>query len=90
MLTHNIVRAGKDCENPNSRLFTPPDPFKSNPMLGETFEDERMKFIAEKTRHNPVEFAYHAEGPGWELTATSAGKTKFWGELICRCLNKSR
>ncbi|KAF8213333.1 oxysterol binding protein [Mycena galopus ATCC 62051] len=43
-----------------------------NPMLGETFEDVRMKFIAEK-------MAYHAEGPNWELNATSAGKTKFWG-----------
>lgn len=49
-------------------------------MLGETFEDQRMKFIAEKVRHNPVEMAYHAEGDGWELTATSAGRTKFWGK----------
>ena len=49
-------------------------------MLGETFEDARMKFIAEKVRHNPVEMAYHAEGTDWELTATSAGKTKFWGK----------
>jgi hypothetical protein len=48
-------------------------------MLGETFEDVRMKFIAEKVRHNPLEMAYHAEGPNWELNATSAGKTKFWG-----------
>ncbi|KAG7099437.1 hypothetical protein E1B28_001288 [Marasmius oreades] len=53
-----------------------------NPMLGETFEDNRMKFIAEKVRHNPVEMAYHAEGPHWELTATSAGKTKFWGKSL--------
>jgi hypothetical protein len=51
----------------------------SNPMLAETFEDVRMKFIAEKVRHHPVELAYHAEGEGWELTATSAGRTKFWG-----------
>lgn len=51
----------------------------SNPMLGETFEDARMKFIAEKVRHNPLEMAYHAEGPNWELYATSAGRTKFWG-----------
>jgi hypothetical protein len=50
-------------------------------MLGETFEDSRMKFIAEKVRHNPLEMAYHAEGKGWELYATSAGKTKFWGKL---------
>ncbi|KAF7339687.1 PH domain-containing protein [Mycena sanguinolenta] len=53
-----------------------------NPMLGETFEDVRMKFIAEKVRHNPLEMAYHAEGPNWELNATSAGKTKFWGKSL--------
>ncbi|KAF9270440.1 hypothetical protein L218DRAFT_993055 [Marasmius fiardii PR-910] len=53
-----------------------------NPMLGETFEDTRMKFIAEKVRHNPVEMAYHAEGTHWELTATSTGKTKFWGKSL--------
>ena len=51
----------------------------SNPMLAETFEDPRMKFIAEKVSHNPVILAYHAEGDGWELYATSGGKTKFWG-----------
>jgi len=48
-------------------------------MLAETFEDVRMKFIAEKVSHNPVVIAYHAEGDGWELHGTSAGKTKFWG-----------
>ncbi|KAJ7492874.1 oxysterol binding protein [Mycena latifolia] len=53
-----------------------------NPMLGETFEDVRMKFIAEKVRHNPLEMAYHAEGLNWELYATSAGKTKFWGKSL--------
>ncbi|KAJ6627191.1 oxysterol binding protein [Mycena sp. CBHHK59/15] len=53
-----------------------------NPMLGETFEDVRMKFIAEKVRHNPLEMAYHAEGDNWELYATSAGKTKFWGKSL--------
>ncbi|KAJ7225771.1 oxysterol binding protein [Mycena pura] len=53
-----------------------------NPMLGETFEDVRMKFIAEKVRHNPLEMAYHAEGANWELHATSAGKTKFWGKSL--------
>ncbi|XP_006454509.1 hypothetical protein AGABI2DRAFT_114262 [Agaricus bisporus var. bisporus H97] len=53
-----------------------------NPMLAETFEDVRMKFIAEKVRHHPVELAYHAEGEGWELTATSAGRTKFWGKSL--------
>ncbi|KIK71255.1 hypothetical protein GYMLUDRAFT_33393 [Collybiopsis luxurians FD-317 M1] len=53
-----------------------------NPMLAETFEDPRMKFIAEKVRHNPVEMAYHAEGDNWEFYATSAGKTKFWGKSL--------
>lgn len=53
-----------------------------NPMLAETFEDIRMKFIAEKVSHNPVIIAYHAEGNGWELDATSAGKTKFWGKSL--------
>lgn len=52
-------------------------------MLGETFEDIRMKFIAEKVRHNPLEIAYHAEGKKWDLTAVSAGKTKFWGKRRC-------
>ncbi|EAU92917.2 oxysterol binding protein [Coprinopsis cinerea okayama7 len=53
-----------------------------NPMLGETFEDVRMKFIAEKVRHNPVEIAYHAEGKDWDLTGLSAGRTKFWGKSL--------
>ncbi|KAF9569769.1 hypothetical protein CPC08DRAFT_701646 [Agrocybe pediades] len=53
-----------------------------NPMLAETFEDVRMKFIAEKVRHNPLEIAYHAEGENWELTVTSCGKTKFWGKSL--------
>lgn len=53
-----------------------------NPMLAETFEDVRMKFLAEKVSHNPVVIAYHAGGEGWELNATSAGKTKFWGKSL--------
>ncbi|KAF8633976.1 hypothetical protein AX15_001154 [Amanita polypyramis BW_CC] len=53
-----------------------------NPMLGETFEDIRMNFIAEKVRHNPLEIAYHASGGGWKLTATSCGRTKFWGKSL--------
>ncbi|KAI0706084.1 Oxysterol-binding protein-domain-containing protein [Cytidiella melzeri] len=53
-----------------------------NPMLAETFEDPRMQFIAEKVSHNPVILAYHAEGDGWELYATSSGKTKFWGKSL--------
>lgn len=48
-------------------------------MLAETFEEVRMHFIAEKVCHNPVIMAWHAEGEGWELYATSSGKTKFWG-----------
>lgn len=51
-------------------------------MLGETFEDPRMKFIAEKVSHNPFIMAYHAEGEGWELWASSAGRTKFWGMAL--------
>ena len=50
-------------------------------MLTETFEDTRLRLIAEKVCHNPVVLAYHAEGDGWELYATSSGKTKFWGRL---------
>ncbi|KAF9535817.1 oxysterol binding protein [Crepidotus variabilis] len=53
-----------------------------NPLLAETFEDTRMRFVAEKVRHNPLEIAYHAEGDDWELTATTAGKTKFWGKSL--------
>ncbi|KAI0067905.1 hypothetical protein BV25DRAFT_1834873 [Artomyces pyxidatus] len=53
-----------------------------NPMLGETFEDPRLKFISEKVSHHPVILAYHAEGDGWEMYATSSGKTKFWGKSL--------
>ncbi|THH31978.1 hypothetical protein EUX98_g2202 [Antrodiella citrinella] len=53
-----------------------------NPMLAETFEDARMKFIGEKVCHNPVILAFHAEGEGWEVYATSGGKTKFWGKSL--------
>jgi oxysterol-binding protein-related protein 3/6/7 len=38
-----------------------------------------LKFISEKVSHNPVIIAYHAEAEGWEMYATSSGKTKFWG-----------
>lgn len=41
-----------------------------------------MRFISEKVSHHPLVMAYHAEGPGWELTATSSGKTKFWGKSL--------
>jgi len=53
-------------------------------MLGETFEDVRMKFIAEKVRHHPLEIAYHAEGDGWDLIATTSGRTKFWGKIYSK------
>lgn len=53
-----------------------------NPLLAETFEIPRFKFISEKVSHHPVIMAYHAEGEGWELYATSAGKTKFWGKSL--------
>ena len=51
-------------------------------MLGETFEDIRMSFIAEKVQHQPLVMAFHAQGEGWELYGTSSGKTKFWGVLF--------
>jgi len=86
MLIHDIDPAGRVCK------YIPSFPccsaltdictwllVESNPMLAETFEDVRMKFIAEKVQHHPFAMAYHAEGAGWELYATSAGKTKFWG-----------
>ena len=41
-----------------------------------------MNFIAEKVVHKPLVIAYHAHGLGWELTATSSGKTKFWGMCV--------
>ncbi len=44
-----------------------------------------MHFIAEKVCHNPVVLAWHAEGEGWELYATSSGKTKFWGKFDLPC-----
>lgn len=50
------------------------------PLLGETFEDHRMNFVAEKVVHKPLVIACHASGSGWALTATSSGKTKFWGK----------
>ncbi|KDQ63845.1 hypothetical protein JAAARDRAFT_29892 [Jaapia argillacea MUCL 33604] len=53
-----------------------------NPLLAETFEDVRTKFVAEKVSHQPVVMAYHAEGDDWELHATSSGKTKFWGKSL--------
>lgn len=82
MHIQGIELAVKDCETSHNffRLtilfwFL----YESNPMLAETFEDVRMKLIVEKVRHHPLEIAYHAEGEGWKLVATTCGKTKFWG-----------
>ncbi|KZT44580.1 hypothetical protein SISSUDRAFT_1056912 [Sistotremastrum suecicum HHB10207 ss-3] len=52
------------------------------PMMGETFEDVRSNFIAEKVSHNPLIMACHAHGEGWEYWATSSGRTKFWGKSL--------
>ncbi|SRR6266550_2728272 len=85
MPIHGTGPGGKDCKHTSIELYVASvvtTSILSNPMLGETFEDSRMKFIAEKVRHQPLEIAYHAEGIGWELTATSCGKTKFWGKHL--------
>jgi hypothetical protein len=54
----------------------------SNPMLGETFEfqDDKRKFVAEKTSHHPPIMACHAGGEGWEYWATNEAKNKLNGE----------
>jgi len=52
------------------------------PMLGETFEDTRSNFIAEKVSHSPLIMACHAHGDEWEYSSTSAGKTRFWGKSL--------
>lgn len=51
-------------------------------MLGETFEDTRMKFVAEKVSHRPPVVACHAQGDGWEFWGTSGAKNKFWGAFF--------
>lgn len=53
-----------------------------NPMLGETFEDIRLGFIAEKVSHHPPIMACHAHGEGWEFWCTSGAKNKFWGKSL--------
>lgn len=79
MLAPGIDPAERDCTSSVLVHMVPANVVGSNPMLAETFEDPRMKFIGEKVCHSPVIMAYHAEGEGWELYATSSGKTKFWG-----------
>ncbi|CCA69158.1 related to OSH3-Member of oxysterol-binding protein family [Serendipita indica DSM 11827] len=54
----------------------------SNPMLGETFEDSRFNFIAEKVSHNPPVMACHASGSGWTYDAVTQAKQKFWGRSL--------
>ena len=78
MRTRGLGVVGRGCKWIQGVVPRPLTTF-SNPMLGETFEDPRMKFIAEKVSHNPFIMAHHAEGEGWELWASSAGRTKFWG-----------
>ena len=81
MRIHDTGRVGKACEflPIHLRCMSVHVNLTSNPLLAETFEIPELKFISEKVCHNPVVMAHHAEGEGWELYATSSGKTKFWG-----------
>jgi hypothetical protein len=81
MRIHDTGLAGKACEFLLSHLrcTSVHVNLTSNPLLAETFEMPELKFISEKVSHNPVIIAYHAEGEGWEMYATSSGRTKFWG-----------
>ena len=84
-LTQGIDQVARDCASIACiAFFSPLIILSSNPLLAETFEEPRMKFIAEKVSHRPVIMAYHAEGPGWEQYSTVSGKTKFWGERSLR------
>jgi len=51
-------------------------------MLGETYEyqDDRMRFIAEKVCHHPPVMACNATGEGWEFWTTSEAKNRFTGK----------
>jgi oxysterol-binding protein-related protein 3/6/7 len=53
-----------------------------NPMLGETFEDSRFNFIAEKVCHVPPVMACHASGEGWTYDSVTQAKQKFWGRSL--------
>lgn len=53
-----------------------------NPVLGETFEDRRTNFIAEKVCHHPTVLACHAHGNGWEYWATSEATSSFTGNSL--------
>lgn len=63
-----------------TRLRAARKPF--NPMLGETFEDARFNFIAEKVCHVPPVMACHASGEGWTYDAVTQAKQKFWGRSL--------
>lgn len=45
-------------------------------MLGETFEDTRNNFIAEKVSHVPPVMACHASGQGWTYDAVTHAKQR--------------
>jgi len=45
-------------------------------MLGETFEDIRSNFIAEKVNHDPPVMACHASGQGWTYDAVTQAKQR--------------
>jgi len=47
-----------------------------NPMLGETFEDIRNNFIAEKVSHVPPVMACRASGQGWTYDAVTQPKQR--------------
>lgn len=63
-----------------TRLRAARKPF--NPMLGETFEDIRFNFIAEKVCHVPPVMACHASGDGWTYDSVTQAKQKFWGRSL--------
>lgn len=63
-----------------TRLRASRKPF--NPMLGETFEDSRFNFIAEKVCHVPPVMACHASGKGWTYDSVTQAKQKFWGRSL--------
>jgi len=47
-----------------------------NPLLGETFQDKRFNFVAEKCCHHPPILACHAHGNDWEYWATCEAQNK--------------
>jgi hypothetical protein len=58
-----------------------------NPLLGETFEFDRMadkgfRYVSEKVCHHPPIMACHASAPHFEFYQDSLLKTKFWGKSM--------